>query len=170
MGEGNIDLVNLAKAAWKIVEDGKPSGSSKSSFCQAMPSKSQLGWDELGGGKVIGKSWAYKMQSVLDGWLNLEPSVDMEFQWELRYGATTPKGKGLYIEYFKVTCNKCNVDWGWTANAEAAMIGPPANDGTPTAPIASLQVEVSLDYKSMLASRGVKWTFTANAKGAVSVK
>ena len=160
-----IDLVNVAKAAWAVVEDGKPNASAKSAYCQAMPSQKQLGWEKLAGWQTKATHWNYQMFTKWDNIWGLDPTIDIDFQLQYDYGGTTADAKGFFLNNFTVWCSKCDVDWGWTVNVDATTQGNPKNVGTVKQPVGALQLRVALEYKSKLQSHAVQWAITCDGKG-----
>lgn len=161
-----VDLVNLAKTAWDIVKDGKPSASAQSAYCQAMPSKQQLAWEELAGWKTATFDWEYHVPSTLDDWLSLDPSLDLEFHGEYQYGGESPSTPGKFLNNFTVWCKRCDVDWGWSCNVNATTQGNPFNAGSTAAPVGAIQLRVAVEYSTPIASRSVQWAFTCGGDGS----
>jgi len=160
-----LDLVNLGKAAWEIIKDGKPNATAQSAYCQAMPEKKQLAWEELEGWKTKTFKWPFTMKTVWDDWWGSDPTIDIDFFGTYDFGGHNDKTPGSFLNNFSVWCKKCDVDWGWTVNVDATTQGKPKNVGTKDRPVGSLQLRVALEYKSMLESHSVQWAITCDGDG-----
>jgi hypothetical protein len=167
MAEG-IDLVNVAKTAWEIIKDNKPSAQAQSAYCQAMPSKKKVAWEDLKGWKTLTGEWPYKAYTTLDKWFGLDPSIDLLFHVEFRFGGHTDKTPGLFLDDFRVSCKPNNVDWPWKVNVNASVHGNPYNVGS-SVPIGAIQVEITLSMESWRQSKGEIWRLTASADGKIKV-
>src|SRR4051812_13742003 len=126
MAEG-VDLVNVAKTVWEVIKDGAPSAQANSAYCQAMPSKTQIPWEDLKGWQTKSFTISFKMNSKLDDLLGLDPTIDLVLKGEFRYNGHSDKTPGFFLDDFRISCQKVHVDWGWTVNINASVHGNPFN-------------------------------------------
>lgn len=160
------DIVNLAKATWEIVKDNAPSAAAKTCYCQAMPSKKQLSWEQLSGWQTATSDWAWTMNTQFDDLFGTGPHIAVDLHLEYDFGGRSSKTAGLFLNNFTVWCKKIEVGWGWTVNIDATTQGNPKNIGSEKAPVGAIQLRVALQVQSKLAVRGVEWGLTAGGDGS----
>jgi hypothetical protein len=164
---GEVDtIVNLAKTGWEIVKDNKPSSAAQTAYCQAMPAKNQLAWEELAGWKTKSFSWPFKMYTHLDNLLGMDPSIDIEFYGEYQYGGEAETVPGQFLNNFTVWCKKVHVDIPWTVNVNAAIQGNPFNAGSRQKPIGAIQLRVMLDRNHPTQAKTTQWAITWGGDGS----
>lgn len=153
------NVINAASAAWKVVEDNRPSAEINSSTANAVPdvddwtalvhdgrfNKLMFGmhYDNLAGFEVVG--------------------IDIELFWQ--FGATY-RGGGAFIPNLWISVPKCDVFWGQTINLELTCRNPSnGNASDPSRPIASLPVTVSGTVENMFQVKRIEWNFVINGDG-----
>ena len=167
MGEG-IDIVNLAKTAWEIVKDSKASATAQSAYCQAMPSKTQVAWEDMKGWQSTTFDWPFKMYTHADKLFGWDPSIDLMLHGECRFKGQADGTPGLFLDDFRVSCSRIHVDIPWKVNINASVHGNPYNAGSSTL-IGAIQLEVALTYEHPTQSKGVSWRITCLGDGSRKV-
>jgi hypothetical protein len=167
MAEG-IDWVNLAEKGWAIVKDNKADAKAKSAYCQAMPSKKQIAWEDLKGWKTATFDWPFKMYTHLDDWLGMAPSIDFRFHGEYLFGGQADGTPGLFLNNYRVSCEVENVDMPWSVDVDATVTGAPYNGGS-SVPIGAIQVEVTLSYSQLTQAKTKVWRITCLGDGSRKV-
>ena len=164
---GTVDtIVNLGKFGWELIKDNKPVASAQTSYCQAMPAKNQLAWEELAGWKTQSFTWPYKMNTYLDNWLGMHPSIDIEFYGEYQYLGESKTVPGQFLNNFTVWCKKCDVDIPWKVNVNAAIVGNPHNIGSHDKPVGAIQLRVMLNRDHPTQALTTQWAFTCGGDGS----
>src|SRR5262249_12589057 len=112
--------------------------------------------------------WPFKMWTHLDDWLGLDPSIDLLFHGEYRYGGQADGTPGLFLDDFRVSCKVNNVDWPWKVNVNASVHGNPHNVGS-SVPVGAIQLEVTLSYDHPTQSKSEVWRITPAGDGGRKV-
>ena len=166
-GGGAVDtIVNLAKETWAIVKDNAPDATAETTYCQAMPEKAQLSWDELYGWKKSSDSWSFQYKTKFYRLFGSGPTVDIDFQLEFLYGGRSDKVPGLFLNNYTVWCKSIDVPWGWTVNVDAKTAGKPFNSGTKDKPVGAIELRVSVKYGTKLTSKSKAWAITCAGDGS----
>jgi hypothetical protein len=159
-------IVNLAKAAWEIVKDNAPSASANTSYCQAMPSKAQLSWEDLSGWKTASDDWGFRWKTNFDDLLGLGPTIIIDFHLEYDWNGQSSKTAGLFLNNFTVWCKEFHAGWGWTVNVDATTQGNAKNIGSEDKPVGAIQLRVALKVTSKLQDFGKEWAITCGGDGS----
>jgi hypothetical protein len=163
------EIVNLGKAAWEIVKENRPSATAKSSFCQAMPSKKQLSWEQLAGWKTHSAdwecAWITKLADIFGGGPNIVVKLHLEFDWN----GQSSKAAGLFLNNYTAWCRSVDVPWGWDVDVDATTQGNPKNIGTEKKPIGAIQLRVAVQAKSHLQVSAEQWGITCGGDGSLRV-
>jgi len=147
--EADIDIatiIAIGKAVWEFVKANAPVVNYKTDWAGAVPKG--VDWMDLEGFKDA--KWGPF------GWTfeNLYGMTTVEFKWNF---AWTCKGRynghGAFIMNAGAAVEKIYAAWGFTVNANVDVDQTPTNYGTKVDPIAGLNIEVTLDVKTVIQSQ-----------------
>jgi hypothetical protein len=163
------EIVNLGKAAWEIVKDNRPNATAKSAYCQAMPSKKQLSWEELAGWKTSSQDWQRAWQTKLSEWTGGSANIVIKFHLEYDWNGQSKKAAGLFLNNFTVWCRSVDAPWGISVDVDATTQGAPKNIGTQAKPVGAVQLRVALQVKSLLQVATEQIGLTCGGDGSLRV-
>jgi hypothetical protein len=157
------EIVNAAAAAWKIIEDGRPSSQITSTTANAVPHVDD--WQSLVGAQGPTRIHRRRTNQVgwpFDNYLNVDIQIDLLFQ----YGATY-HGGGLFIPNIYIEVPECFLGWEYHADVDI-QVHNPTNDNTanPAAPIAKVPVSISGTVSNPFWSSRIEWGYTLWGTGA----
>jgi len=150
-------VINAASAAWKIIEDGKPSLEVTTHNANAVPDVTD--WQNLTsaqGPTYVGRQLNWTNYLGID-------VVEMHFRVYWEYGAHY-RGGGAYVPNCHGTVLKCDVAWGFDVNLNMRVHNP-TNAGSDRAPMARLPISVSGSVSSPLTSRTLGWEYVLFGDG-----
>jgi len=162
-------IVNLAKEGWAIVKDNAPDATAETTYCQAMPDKKQLAWEDLSGWKKASDKWSFQYKTKFYRTFSFGPTVDIDFQLDYLYGGHSDVTPGLFLNNYSIWCKTIDVPWGWTVNVDAKTSGKPFNAGSATKPVGAIEVRVSVKYGTKLTSKSKAWAITCAGDGSRQV-
>lgn len=128
-------IINIGKAIWKIVEDGKPVVTKTINTASALPRGISCWTDLSGWSRPIYKTYLVQYE-------NAYGVKVVDFRYRLIYMAGgSVDGVGKYITNATFVISKLNVAWGFTFNATVEV---PAvfNLGTKANPLAGIQMNM----------------------------
>lgn len=151
------DLINMAQAAWKIIEDGKPSSQIDSSTANAVPHVSD--WQSLSAPQGTNKlTWHIK---YTNGFSMDVVVVQLELRWEY---AARYRGGGAYISNCWLHVPQCDVKFLYNVNINVHVRNP-TNAGSESAPKARLPLSVTGVVSTPFWSDDMEWEFTLYGDG-----
>jgi hypothetical protein len=140
-----VDIVNIGKTIWKIVENGQSKVNLNLVEANALPAGAVC-WNQLEQWNKIPKS---KLVHVwYENYLGLKV-IDFTYRVTYSYGGKV-EGKGLYLANISVKPANLNVLWGGFNFDVTVSAGTPLNIGTMTNPIAGIQLDVEWRASSPL--------------------
>jgi hypothetical protein len=138
-------LIELGKKIWDIVKEGKPVVDYKNDWAGAVPKN--VMWTDLEGFKDMTYgpfAWTFK---------NTFGSVNVNFKWHFAFACKgSYDGHGAFLMNVGTAIEEIYAAWGYTVNVQATVDPNPTNYGTKIDPIAGLNVEVTMDVKTVLQS------------------
>jgi hypothetical protein len=155
-------IVNMAKGAWEVIKDGKPSTEITGSTANAVPQvddwtslesargplNATMGWTKWVGWPAPDHTYVY---------------VDFKILLKWTYGATY-KGGGLFIPNVWIEVPECYAGWSWDVNISLTTRNP-ENFGTKAAPIARLPVTIRGSVSTYEQSHNVDWGVVVYGNG-----
>jgi hypothetical protein len=139
---GADTIVNLAKAAWKVIEDGKPSIETTQSKGSAVPQVSD--WQQMEhtlGPMSARTTW----EMAVNGFPSYVWSdCKLNLKWD--YGATY-RGGGAFIPNVWVEVEEAYAGWSWHLDVDVRILDV-TNFGTKEAPIARVPVEFTFSLNT----------------------
>ncbi|MCI0683374.1 MAG: hypothetical protein L0Y71_14820 [Gemmataceae bacterium] len=162
-------IVNTLKEAWAIVKDNAPDATAETTYCQAMPEKSQLAWEELYGWKKAADKWSFQYKTKFYRTFGFGPTVDIDFELGYLWGGRSDKAPGLFLNNYTVWCKSIDVPWGWTVHVDAKTGGKPFNSGSRDKPVGAIELRVSVKYGTKLTSKSKAWAITCAGDGSRQV-
>jgi hypothetical protein len=159
-GGGADTIINAANAAWGIIKDGRPTLTSGSKFCQAVPKG--LDFTELSG-------WQTYSGSHFGSWEN---PLGIKFvTWDLtvtfQHHGTSKKTGGAFVTNFTIFCKECSVIWGYGLNVQASVSGAAFNAGKPGAPVGAIPLMLSISPSGPVNGETFGTLYTAYGTGAL---
>ncbi|MGE5087372.1 MAG: hypothetical protein ACM3MG_13795 [Bacillota bacterium] len=132
---GVDQIINIGKAIWKIVEDGKPAVTKNINTASALP-RGVSCWTDLSG-------WSRPFyKTFLVQYENAYGMKVVDFRYRLIYMAGgNVDGVGKYITNATFVISKLNVSWGYTFNA-TVEVPSVFNLGTKANPLAGMQMNM----------------------------
>jgi hypothetical protein len=153
-------VVNVAKAAWDIIKEGKPAMDLDKNTANAVPQVTD--WQALEGTRGPMSVWMTDEVAFIwpaDNYLH----VDLKILLKWDYGATY-RGGGAFIPNVYTEVPTCFVGWGWNANIQM-IVRNPTNAGSVEAPIARLPVTILGTVSSGAESYHVEWGYIIDGNG-----
>lgn len=151
------DIVNMAQAGWKIIEDGKPSAQITGSTCNAVPHVDD--WQSLSSPQGTNRLlWRLK---YTNGFSIDVVLVRFELKWE--YAARYHNG-GAFISNCWLHVPQCDVKFGYNVNLDFKVRNP-TNSGSDAAPDARLPITVSGAVTTPFWTDNTEWDFTVYGDG-----
>ena len=144
----NIDIgtiIEIGKTVWEIIKEGKPVVDYKTDWAGAVPKG--VSWTQLEHFRdykwgVFG--WTFK---------NAFGAETVRFRWNFVWSCKgSYNGHGSFLMHVGAAVTEIYAAWGFTVNVVCTVDSNPVNYGTKVDPIAGLQVEVTLDVRSVLQS------------------
>jgi hypothetical protein len=135
---GASDVVNAAKTAWDVIEDGAISPDVATSTCSAMPHVDDLTSISAPVGTNHMSRQILYFRDTSDG---LEETVRVNWTLNWEYGSKY-KGGGAFIPNCWITVEHAHAVWGWKIDLTMTVHNP-TNAGTDTAPIARLPISLN---------------------------
>jgi len=139
-------LIAIGKAIWQIVKAGQPVVDYKSDWAGAVPK--DVDWTDLEGFKDAHWGpfgWTFK---------NVYGMTTVDFQWKFAWTCKgSYNGHGQFLVNVGTGIEKLYAAWGFTVDVKATVDQTPTNYGTKVDPIAGLNIEVTLDVKTVLQSQ-----------------
>lgn len=129
------DVINAAQAAWKVIEDGKPSAQLSSGSCNAVPHVDD--WQGLTNPQGPNRLTWPLVQTNGFGWHVVAASIEVRWEHSARY-----KGGGAFITNCWLYVPDCTVLWSYNVNISFQAHNP-SNAGSESAPKARLPVTLS---------------------------
>ena len=154
------EIVNMAKAAWKVFEDGAPSGDIAASTASAVPHVTD--WQSLMGARgpmSLRWSWTRMCAWPFEDYIVAE--VKFALKWE--YGATY-RGGGNFIPNLWLEIEDYDIFWGQHIYLQLTARNP-SNVGSATAPLARLPVTIAGTARNGLRDLHMEWGFTVYGDG-----
>jgi hypothetical protein len=132
---GVDQIINIGKAIWQIVEDGKPAVTKTINTASALP-RGVSCWTDLSG-------WSRPFyKTFLVQYENAYGVKVVDFRYRLIYMARgSVDGVGKYITNATFVISKLNVSWGFTFNA-TVEVPSVFNLGTKANPVAGMQMNM----------------------------
>jgi hypothetical protein len=129
-------LANMAKDAWQIIKDGRPSLEIKDNKANAVPKVSD--WDKLTGTapQPVSTTWTISGHNLL-GMTLYQFDIQLLWNYDAKY-----QNMGQYIPNCWVDVPYAYVAWGWNAVLSAKFQNP-INTRTAENPLAALPVTTS---------------------------
>jgi len=147
--DGDIDIdkiIAIGKQVWEIIKAGEPVVDYKNDWAGAVPK--DVDWMDLEGFKDAKWGpfgWTFK---------NLYGMTTVDFQWKFAWTCKgSYNGHGQFLVNVGTAIEKIYAAWGFTVNVKATVDQTPTNYGTKVDPIAGLNIEVTLDVKTVLQSQ-----------------
>ncbi|MGC9671321.1 hypothetical protein ACNTMW_32850 [Planosporangium sp. 12N6] len=144
-------VVNVASAAWKIVESGKPSASVDHTTCNAVPHVDD--WTNLQGAR--GPNIVRRLLRYTNGFTMDTVLVRLELRWE--FGARY-NNAGAFIPNCWISVPECSVLWGYSLDLHV-QVHNPTNAGSSTAPNARLPLTISGSVSTPFWTDTVQWDY-----------
>ena len=150
--EPDIDIatiIAIGKAVWEFVKANAPVVNYKTDWAGAVPKG--VDWMDLENFKD--QKWGPF------GWTfkNFYSMTVVDFQWKFAWTCKgSYNGHGQFIMNAGAAIEKIYAAWGYTVDAKVSVDQTPTNYGTKVDPIAGLNIEVSLDVKTVLQSQTVR--------------
>lgn len=145
-------ILNFAKAAWHVIEDGAPSADLDGSTANAMPDVDN--WQDVTdarGPNVYQMAYNIGFVWPFEDYDHVQIKILLKWQFGGRY-----RGGGAFIPNVWVEVPECFVGWGWDVDIDLVAQNP-TNAGQSGAPLACLPVTVKGTVKSVLESYHVEW-------------
>jgi len=138
-------LIEIGKQIWEIVKEGQPVVDYSTDWAGAVPK--DVGWMDLEGFKDMSYgpfAWTFK---------NTFGMTNVNFKWHFGYSCKgSYNGHGAFLTNVGTGIEELYAAWGYTVNVNATVDPNPTNYGTKIDPIAGLNVEVTMDVKTVLQS------------------
>ena len=154
-------IIAIGKKIWEIIEAGKPVVDYKNDWAGAVPK--DVDWMDLEGFKAANWGtfgWTFK---------NTYGMTTVEFLWKFAWTCKgSYNGHGQFLMNVGTAIEKIYAAWGFTVNVQATVDQTPVNYGTKVDPIAGLNIEVTMDVKTVLQSQTARCR--VNVRGDCSGK
>jgi len=138
-------IIQIGKAVWEIIKEGKPVVDYKTDWAGAIPKGLQ--WNELEG------FTDYKWGPFEWDFNNVVGMTNVKFHWNFAWSCKgSYNGHGAFIMNAGAAVVEIYAAWGYTVDVTCTVDSNPVNYGTKVDPIAGLAVEVTLNVKSVLQS------------------
>jgi len=148
-GKDEIDIdkiIAIGKAIWQVIKEGEPVVDYKNDWAGAVPKG--VDWMDLEGFKDAKWGpfgWTFK---------NVYGMTTVEFLWKFAWTCKgSYQGHGQFLVNVGTAIEKIYAAWGFTVNVQATVDQTPTNYGTKVDPIAGLNIEVTMDVKTVLQSQ-----------------
>ncbi|MGZ6986617.1 MAG: hypothetical protein ACXVKP_17100 [Ilumatobacteraceae bacterium] len=156
-------IANLAKLAWEVITDGKPSADIFNSTANAVPQVED--WQSLTETRGPNSYRMFYHRAYLwpfDDCDHVQLQILLKWEFGARY-----KGGGAFIPNIWVEVPECFVGFGWDANISFAA-QQPTNAGSDVAPHARIPVTLMGTVSSGSELHHVEWGFVLFGSGAAS--
>lgn len=156
-------IVNVAKFAWDVIKDGKPTVDIGTFRANAVPQVDD--WQALA--DTRGPNW-YRMKYhnsfmwPLDDYDHVQFEIVLKWDFGARY-----HGGGAFIPNIWVEVPECFVGFPWSVNIGLTAQNP-TNAGEPGAPLARVPVTVKGTVGSGLELEHVEWGFVLFGNGTAT--
>jgi hypothetical protein len=156
------DIINTGLAAWKVIVDGKPSGTASSAYASALPPGVYMNWSGVSGWKGP-KEYLYTY--TVTNLMNIDV-IKVKYKISFYYGGTESSGavKGKYITNFTVKAMEVKVLWGWGFDMDVKM-SHPMNIGSTKNPVAAMQSDINWSVSTPFSSDGGTWSYSVDGSG-----
>jgi len=139
-------IIAIGKAIWEIIKANAPVVNYKTDWAGAVPKG--VDWMELEGFKDVNWGpfgWTFK---------NVYGATTAEFKWKFAWTCKgSYQGHGKFLVNVGAAVEKIYAAWGFTVNVNANVDQTPTNYGTKVDPIAGLNIDVSIEVKTVLQSQ-----------------
>jgi len=139
-------IIAIGKAVWEFVKANAPVVNYKTDWAGAVPKG--LAWTDLEGFKDT--TWG------TFGWTftDLLGITTVDFKWKFAWTCKgSYQGHGAFIVNAGAAITNLYAAWGFTVNANVNVDQTPTNYGTKVDPIAGLNIDVSVEVKTVLQSQ-----------------
>jgi hypothetical protein len=154
-------IVNVAKFAWEVIKDGKPTVDISNSTANAVPQVDD--WQSLTDTRGPNSYRIHYTNSFLwpfDDYVHVEFEILLKWDFGARY-----QGGGAFIPNIWVEVPSCFVGWPWNANISITAQHP-TNAGSAGAPMARIPVTVKGTVGSGAELDHVEWGFVLFGDGS----
>lgn len=154
-------IINVGKAVWKVVEDGKPVVTKNFTGASALP-RGVSCWTDLSGWKrPMSKLYAVHYENAYGVTV-----VDFKYRLIYTVGGSID-GVGKYITNVAFVVAKLNVAWGFKFDAKAEV---PAvfNMGTKANPLAGMQMNMHWEVESLMGHEETTQSYFLSGDGSLS--
>jgi hypothetical protein len=167
-------MVNLGKTAWEIVKEGSPTSAAKSAYCQAMPSKKQLPWEEISDWKTFSTEWERCWQTSFFKGLTPVPSgadsdIRVKLQLEFDWNGQSKKAAGLFLNNCSVWSKYSKSIKDWHLDVDATVQGNPKNIGSASKPVGAIQLRVTIQVRGPKQVVSEQFAITCGGDGSIRV-
>jgi len=139
------DIIAIGKKVWEIVKEGQPVVDYKTDWAGAVP-KGVI-WSDLENFNDMTYGpfgWTFK---------NAFGMTNVNFKWHFAYACKgSYNGHGSFLMNVGTAIEEIYAAWGYTVNVNCTVDSNPTNYGTKVDPIAGLNVEVTMEVKTVIQS------------------
>lgn len=144
---GGLALLDVIDRIWGIIEANKPVATLKLKSANGIPEVAKDNWQVITGWQT---SRSFKVRTEATNPFGIKV-VDFEYQVLMLYGGNY-KGKGLFLLNVRAIPVDLSLKWGMNVNVSVS-IPSIANVGTEEDPIAAIQLDVTMDIRTMTVHR-----------------
>ena len=154
-------MINPGSSNWNVIERNQLSADMSSSACHALPDVAD--WDQVSAPAATNQGqWTLRRNDK-----NGSPVIDITFQINWEFGSTY-RGGGAFIRTCWLTVPNLFVGFGYDVDMHA-VVEPPLNVGTTTAPNGVLRISVLGNCVSPYWTQAHRKSIAVRGDGAVQI-